>query len=150
MYQITKRLFVGNIDEMALPLPPIGAVLLVAEECRLETPPWVSAAKIPLKEFARPDVERLGEAVAWIEQQLKENIVMVCCRAGVSRSVSVVVAYLCCVEGNSYDEALRLVMTQRPGALPLPQLEETIELVRHIRRATPQPSAIRDKVQPPR
>lgn len=150
MYQMTKRLFVGNIDEMALPPAPIGAVLLVAEECRLETPPWVSAAKIPLKEFARPDVERLVDAVAWIEQQLKENNVMVCCRAGMSRSVSVVVAYLCCVEGYCYDEALRLATTRRPGALPLPELEATIALVRHIRRATPGPSTIRDRVQPPR
>jgi protein-tyrosine phosphatase len=51
------------------------------------------------------------------------------------RSVSVVMAYLCCVEGMTYDEVLKLVMKRRPGAMPLPNLEEAITQVRLLRAA---------------
>ena len=60
---------------------------------------------------------------------------MVCCRAGMGRSVSVVMAYLCCVQGMTYDEVLKLVMKRRPGAMPLPNLEKAIAQVRLLREA---------------
>jgi protein-tyrosine phosphatase len=60
---------------------------------------------------------------------------MVCCRAGMGRSVSVVMAYLCCVQGMTYDEVFKLVMTRRPGATPLPKLEDAITQVRLLREA---------------
>ena len=60
---------------------------------------------------------------------------MVCCRAGMGRSVSVVMAYLCCVQGMTYAEVLQLVMRRRPGAMPLPKLEEAITQVRLLREA---------------
>ena len=44
-------------------------------------------------------------------------------------------AYLCCVEGMTYDEVLKLVMRRRPGAMPLPELEEAITQVRLLREA---------------
>ncbi len=60
---------------------------------------------------------------------------MVCCRAGMGRSVSVVMAYLCCVQGMTYAEVLKLVMKRRPGAMPLPNLEDAINQVRLLREA---------------
>jgi protein-tyrosine phosphatase len=60
---------------------------------------------------------------------------MVCCRAGMGRSVSVVMAYLCCVQGMTYEQVFKLVMTRRPGAMPLPNLEEAIAQVRLLRKA---------------
>jgi hypothetical protein len=42
-------------------------------------------------------------------------------------------AYLCCVQGMTYAEVLNLVMTRRPGAMPLPNLEEAITQVRLLR-----------------
>jgi protein-tyrosine phosphatase len=59
----------------------------------------------------------------------------VCCRAGMGRSVSVVMAYLCCVQGMTYDEVFKLAMTRRPGATPLPKLEDAIAQVRRLREA---------------
>jgi hypothetical protein len=44
-------------------------------------------------------------------------------------------AYLCCVQGMMYAEVLKLVMTRRPGAMPLPNLEEAINQVRLLREA---------------
>jgi protein-tyrosine phosphatase len=59
---------------------------------------------------------------------------MVCCRAGMGRSVSMVIAYLCCVQGMAYDEALNLLKMRRPGAMPLPELEATIRQVIRMRQ----------------
>jgi protein-tyrosine phosphatase len=56
------------------------------------------------------------------------------------RSVSVVMAYLCCVEGMTYAEVLKLVLKRRPGAMPLPKLEEAITQLRLLREAR-----VRDK-----
>lgn len=134
MYQITERLFVGNIYETASPPAQIGALLLVAEEYDVELPAWLPTGKIPLKEFTPAEARQLADAVAWIERHITDNRVMVCCRAGMSRSVSVVMAYLCCAEGGDYDSVLRLVKARRPGAMPLPQLEETIQCLKRIRR----------------
>jgi protein-tyrosine phosphatase len=77
----------------------------------------------------------LDQAVSWVEEHISGNRVMVCCRAGMGRSVSVVMAYLCCAQGMTYDQVFKLVMTRRPGATPLPNLEEAIAQVRLLREA---------------
>lgn len=60
----------------------------------------------------------LDDATAFIAAHLKRGCVLVHCGAGKSRSVAVVVAYLCRYAGMSYTEALTLVKTRRPGAAP--------------------------------
>lgn len=134
MHQITDRLFVGNIYDSAQPPAQIGALLLVAEEYQLEAPRWLISYRIPFKDFGEADPNVLAEAVGWVEQHIADNRVMVCCRAGMGRSVSVAMAYLCCVEGRAYADVLKLVLTKRPGALPLPKLEQGIEQVRLLRQ----------------
>jgi protein-tyrosine phosphatase len=133
MYQITERLFVGNIYDAEKPPAQVGAVLLVAQEFTVDAPPSLAYGRIPLKEFGEAGSTKLAEAVEWIERHVVDNQVMVCCRAGMGRSVSVVMAYLCCVEDMAYDDALKLVMARRPGAMPLPNLEATIKAVQRIR-----------------
>jgi len=135
MHQITDRLFVGNIDDARQPPVQIGAVLLVAEEFNDEVPRWLVCGRIPFKEFGEPDWKRLADAVGWVEQHVRDNRVMVCCRAGMGRSVSVVMACLCCVEEMTYADALKLVRARRPGAMPLPNLQAAIEQVCQLRRA---------------
>jgi len=134
MHQITDRLFVGNIYDSAQPPAQIGVLLLVAEEYQLEAPKWLISSRIPFKDFGEADPNVLADAVSWVERHIADNRVMVCCRAGMGRSVSVAMAYLCCVEGMAYADVLKLVLTKRPGALPLPKLEEGIEQVRLIRQ----------------
>lgn len=138
MYQITERLFVGNIYDAERPPAQVGAVLLVAQEFTVDAPPSLAYGRIPFKEFSEAASTKLAEAVSWIEQHVAESRVMVCCRAGMGRSVSVVMAYLCCVENMAYGDVLKLVMARRPGAMPLPQLEETIEAVKQVRKAKQQ------------
>ncbi len=136
MHCITDRLFVGNIYDAAQLPSQVGAVLLVAEEHDIELPNWVASARIPFKEFGEADVKALASAVSWVERHVADDRVMVCCRAGMSRSVSVIMAYLCCVKGMAYAEALKLVMVRRPGAIPLPNLQAAIERVRLLRLST--------------
>jgi len=135
MYQITDRLFVGNIDEARQPASQVSAVLLVAQEYEIDAPGGVVYARIPLKEFGEAHSLTLASAVHWIERLVADNRVMVCCRVGMGRSVSVVMAYLCCVEGMAYADVLSLVSARRPGATPLPKLEETIQEVRRLRNS---------------
>jgi protein-tyrosine phosphatase len=135
MHLITESLLVGNInDARELPVK-IGALLLVAAEYTVESPDWLVSGRIPFSEYAEAEPLLLDQAVSWVEQHQPGNRVMVCCRAGMGRSVSVVMAYLCCVQGMEYAEVLKLVMRRRPGAIPLPNLEEAIGQVRLLREA---------------
>lgn len=64
-----------------------------------------------------------------------QNRVLVCCRTGMGRSVSVVMAYLYCVENMAYADVLKLVMTRRLGVMLLPNLEYTIKRVLTLHKA---------------
>ena len=127
MHMINKRLLVGNADDARNPPPQVSAVLMVAEEQNVTVPSRVIYAKIPLKEFGEPAASALYEAVEWIAAHVADNRLMVCCRVGMGRSVSVVIAYLCCAEGMAYADAVKLVLTRRPGGMPLPRLQESIQ-----------------------
>jgi protein-tyrosine phosphatase len=134
MHLITDSLLVGNLSDAQDPPAVIGGLLFVAEESTIRPPVWLDFAHIPFKEYGEANPLQLAEAVAWIEQHLATNRrILVCCRAGMGRSVSVVIAYLCCVHRMSYDDAVRLVKSRRPGATPLPQLRECIEEVIQLR-----------------
>jgi protein-tyrosine phosphatase len=129
MHQITDKLFVGNIHDARQPSSQVSALLLVAEEYEIDAPGGIVYGRIPFKEYGEVHPLTLASAVNWVERHVSDNRVMVCCRAGMGRSVSVVMAYLCCVERMAYADVLKLVMTRRPGAMPLPKLEETIQEV---------------------
>lgn len=137
MHMINKRLLVGNADDARNPPPQVGAVLMVAEEQNVTVPDRVRYAKIPLKEFGEPTAAAISQAVEWIEANLPSQRVMVCCRVGMGRSVSVVIAYLCCVEDMAYADAVKLVLTRRPGGMPLPRLQHVIDVVtdRRLKRS---------------
>lgn len=134
MYQITDTLFVGNIYEAEKPPAHISAVLLVAEEFTPDPPAGVIYERIPLKEFGEAKPASLDQAVEWIARHHPDNRVLVCCRAGMGRSVSVVMAYLCCVHNMAYPDVLQLIMTRRPAACPLPNIQATIQEVHQLRQ----------------
>lgn len=135
MHWITETLLVGNINDASEPPPQVSAVLLVAAEFTIQPPSWLQYDRIPFSEYAEAEPLLLDRAVTWVEQHLPDSRVMVCCRAGMGRSVSVVMAYLCCVQGMTYEEVFKLVMVRRPGATPLPKLEAVISQVRLLREA---------------
>ena len=135
MHWITESLLVGNINDASEPPPQVSAVLLVAAEFTIQPPSWLQYGRIPFSEYAEAEPLLLDRAVSWVEEHISANRTMVCCRAGMGRSVSVVMAYLCCVQGMTYDQVFKLVMTRRPGATPLPNLEQAIAQVRLLREA---------------
>jgi protein-tyrosine phosphatase len=133
MHLINEFLAVGNAEDAARPARLMTAVLNVSAENQIVPPDGRTYAWIPFKEFAEADPVQLDEAVAWLEQHADGNRLMVCCRAGMGRSVSVVIAYLCLAKDMLYEEAVKVVSLRRPGATPLPNLEATIQFVRMLR-----------------
>ena len=134
MHLINEFLAVGNAEDVARPARLMTAVLNVATENQI-APGGRAYAWIPFKEFAEADPVQLDEAVAWLEQHENGNRLMVCCRVGMGRSVSVVISYLCLSKGMLYEEAVKVVSARRPGATPLPNLEATIQFVRTDRKS---------------
>ena len=133
MHLINENLAVGNAQDAERPVRFMTAVLNVAAESQIEPPAGRAYAWIPFKEFAEADPTLLDEAVGWLERHEKDHRLMVCCRAGMGRSVSVVIAYLCLIKRVPYQDAVKEVTARRPGATPLPNLEGTIRLVHELR-----------------
>ena len=131
-----ESLLIGNMYEAQKPPPFISAVLWTAIEQKVSSPPGVKFARVPLREYTEADPIDLEAGVDWLAQHHPDDRILVACRAGVGRSVSLVVAYLCCVKGMSYKKAIQFVQTRRPGATPLPNLEQTIKRVK-TRRDSP-------------
>lgn len=70
-------------------------------------------------EFYGSDLdEHLGRATDFIAAHIARGCVLVHCGAGMSRSVAVVVAYLCRYAGMNYAEAFAFVKAKRPQAAP--------------------------------
>lgn len=147
MHYVTESLLVGNVDDVQKPPPNTGGVLFLAAEFDVSPPPGIAFARVPLKEFGEADPQDVKQAVDWLEQQLAAHRVMVCCRAGMGRSVSIVMAYLCCTAGMSYGDAFQLLRMRRPGATPLPKLESTIQKVQELRRVSQNQSSTRHAAQ---
>lgn len=133
MHMITEHVAVGNVEDAARPPRLMTVILNVAAEKQITPPAGRTYAWIPFKEFAEADPLQLDEAVAWLENHENGNGLLICCKAGMGRSVSVAIAYLCLRKGMPYLEALKLVIARRPGATPLPNLERTISFVRELR-----------------
>jgi protein-tyrosine phosphatase len=134
MHLITNHLAVGDSADAANPHWLMSAILNVALETTVLPPKGRAYHWIPFTEFAAADPLQLDEAVSWLEQRKKGGRLLICCRAGIGRSASVAIAYLCLVEVLAYPKAAALVVAQRPGAMPLPELETTIRFVRDLRQ----------------
>lgn len=133
MHHVTESLLVGNVEDAKKPPSFVQGLLFLAAEHDVTPPDGVLFHKIPMVEFGQATPQQVYEAVAWLEQHTPKKNIMVCCRAGMGRSVSMIIAYLCCVKGMSYSDALQLLKSRRPGATPLPHLEDTIQSVLQMR-----------------
>ena len=133
MHVIMESLLVGNHSDAQEPPPFITAVLWAALDPKVSPPKGVLFGRLPLREYTEADPIDIDAGVDWLCRQFPTQCVLVACRAGVGRSVSLVIAYLCCVKGMSYEKARQFVLERRPGATPLPNLEYTIEKVKDLR-----------------
>lgn len=134
MHVVTSSLMVGDMEDAQEPPPFVNSVLFLAAEHRIAPPAGMVFEWMPFAEFQEADPEILRRAIEWVERYEAVGRVLVCCRAGMGRSVSVAIAYLCCVKGMQYADAVKLLKANRPGATPLPNLSRTIERVRSLRK----------------
>lgn len=134
MHFVTETLLVGNVDDAQKPPPYVNGVLFLAQEFTIKPPKGVAYEFVPLQEFGEASPGDVKKAVDWLEQHAPSKRLMVCCRAGMGRSVSMVIAYLVCVKGMTYADAVQLLKARRPGATPLPNLERTIATVQRMRQ----------------
>lgn len=84
-------------------------------------------ARLPLKEITKPNPLDLETGIQWLARHLPEHHILVACRVGIGRSPSIIIAYLCSMQGLSFEEAQDLVTQKRPGTTPLPHLASLIE-----------------------
>jgi len=126
---IKGKLSIGSYKDALDPSGEITALLCVASERDLKNP-VLFYHKIPIIDMRPVAVDQLKEAVLWIEKHIDINHIMVFCNAGVGRSSSVVIAYLCCIMGYGFGEAVEYVAVRKPYISPLPNLLLSIEDVK--------------------
>jgi protein-tyrosine phosphatase len=131
MIFILPHLAVGTHEEARAQPSGIDALLCVAAEKDIPYPAILSH-KIPIIDMQPIPPGQLHEAVEWIRDHINESRILVFCNEGVGRSPSVVVAYLCCVEGYSFGWAVEFVATRKPAMSILPELITSIEEVKRL------------------
>ena len=126
---IFNNLAIGNVEDARSAPSTITALLCVAEEVRF---PDLGRLfhKIPIIDMQPIPEAQLKEAVEWINTHRSNHRLLVFCNAGVGRSPSVVVGYLCSILGYGFGEAVEFIARKRPYISTLPDLVTTIDMVK--------------------
>ena len=127
---ILARLAIGDIYDARNISRDITAVLNCTEEHDTSRE-GILYLKIPLIDFQPINPEYIPRAVRWIKEVISDNTVLVHCNAGIGRSPSIVVCYLSEI-GFGFEEAVRLVKSKRPDALPHRDLRSAIMLAKKM------------------
>ena len=123
---IENQLWVGSLhatgDMTNLEKRGINSILTTARGMSAEMRDNCIYKQISMDDHPAEDLlSKLEEAFMFLDEQLQaDRKVLVHCAAGVSRSVSVCVAYLMCRKGYPYKVALDMIRTNRPFANPNP------------------------------
>jgi len=121
---ILHNLAIGGYEYALKPPSEITALLNVAKEKDIETERLYY--KVPIIDMQPVPSEQMKEAVEWIRDHIDRYKILVFCNAGVGRSPSVVIGYLCCFKGLSFGEAVEFVAKRKPDISILPGLIRTI------------------------
>ena len=127
---ILERLAIGDIHDAKNISRDITAVLNCTEEHDTNRE-GILYLKIPLIDFQTINPEYIPRAVRWIKEVIADHTVLVHCNAGIGRSSSIVVCYLCEV-GFGFEEAVRLVKSRRPDVLPHRELRSALMLAKKM------------------
>lgn len=125
IHYLLERLAVGAAEDARRAPERVSAILNCAEEVELSTEPGIYHT-FPLKEFSAIEPEIMSEAIQWIATHIPHHTILLICNAGMQRSPSIAVAYLCSI-GFGYDEAVRFVAAKKPDFTPVPDLCNSIE-----------------------
>ena len=141
MTKIVDRIYLGNYmnaeSEHFIINNNIGLVINMAKE--LNKPEWTTLkrhnqepiyVKFPLEDLPSQNIiPVVFDVVALMEKFLqtsKKNI-LIHCRAGISRSASMVIAYLMMKTGMSYLQVYEFVRGKRPIVNPNPRFVKQLE-----------------------
>ena len=130
MYYILDRLAVGDIDDARNVPRGISALLNCSEEHDTYRE-GIEYLKIPLIDFQPINPEYIPKAIAWIKEMIVNHRILVHCNAGIGRSSSIAVCYLYEI-GFGFEEAVKLVKSKRPGAVPHRDLRSAIMIARRM------------------
>lgn len=119
----TKEAGTFNPPQEKLDVPVFHVDLADGEGHYLGMPLKPDGSRVP----SRGLEDFLDDAVQFIADFIDEGYVLVHCGAGLSRSVSVVIAYLCRYAGMSYSEALSFLKARRPSVAPADCFKAAIE-----------------------
>lgn len=126
---LVDHLAVGPYLDALNPPADIDALLNVAEEKELPASPAIEERlvhHVPVTDMQPIPADQLEEAVRWIDAHIEEHRILLFCNAGVGRSPSVAVSYLCCYRGYGFGEAVEYVAQRKPDISTLPELIERI------------------------
>jgi hypothetical protein len=120
---IIDNLYIGNYPAALsidlLKTTGITSILLAGKDMECMFPDSFTYKVIPLYDSPNTNITKyFGEANKFIKENIEEGKVLVHCGAGVSRSVSLVLAYLISEHGMPYSDALALVKSKRKCANP--------------------------------
>ena len=127
---ILERLAIGDIYDAKDISKDIAALLNCTEEHDTNRE-GILYLKIPLIDFQPINPEYIPRAIRWIKEVIADHTVLVHCNAGIGRSPSIVVCYLCEV-GFGFEEAVRLVKSRRPDVLPHRELRSALMLAKKM------------------
>ena len=128
---ILDHLAIGSAADAWSAPAGVDALLCVAQE--VEMPPGFDTChRVPMMDMQPIPMHQMAEAVDWIDGRIGSRRVQVFCNAGVGRSSSCVIAYLCFRRGFGFGEAVEFVARRRPYISILPNLLLTIEGVKAL------------------
>ncbi|KAJ9113613.1 hypothetical protein QFC22_005921 [Naganishia vaughanmartiniae] len=151
MQEIVEGLWIGDVvaarDERALNEAGITAVLTLLRQKLPPPPPGILSLPIPIDDTPDADILcHLDGCVRWIADVLeseqaggedadadakgvqKKGAVLVHCQAGMSRSATVVAAYLMKTLNISPDDAVEMIREKRPVVYPSETFRAQLEL----------------------
>jgi len=131
---ILENLAIGSYKDALNPPALVTALLNVASERDIETERLYH--KVPIIDMQPIPEDQLQEAVEWIRDYIGRHTIMVFCNAGIGRSPSVVVSYICCFLAYRFDDAVEFVAKRKPDISMLPGLMETIEEIKRKQRGS--------------
>ena len=127
---ILDHLAIGSFEEAVEPSSEVDALLCVAQEHDVDSGSR-KYHKVPIVDMQPIPVGQMEDAVNWIGDNITDHRIMVFCNAGIGRTPSVVVGYLCCALGYSFGDAVEHVANRKPYMSILPNLIQTIDEVKN-------------------
>jgi protein-tyrosine phosphatase len=116
----------------------ITHIINCADNIPEQFPTQFNYLPLKLKDDKKQDLtEAIQRSLEFIHQSDVENKkVFIHCKQGVSRSCSIVVAYLISSKNMSYDEAIEVILKERNVVLPNPNFESQLRKFEEMIKST--------------